>query len=244
MRRIKTFAIFESELPNIGGILDQLNLKTQQIGYIFEKNIDGIWSTSEGYTLALEGEKPCGLRELILSIFFDANNGPEGMRYRIIQNDKPGTQAMGQVAITYDLNVKQLRIANRVVIGLDPDAPDSVNIDKVVNEIIRRLSELDSMECMLVPPVSGTFQTFKTGDIIKSEFGDAIPSFIPGLAAEALGDRNAPRLIANAMNNPEIIMISKLVKLFKDNEPDLWARVKPLLGAGGGEIEELSDLGF
>ena len=241
MKRISTFALFESELPNIGGILDQLNLKTQQIGYIFEKNIDGIWSASEGYTLALENESPCRLRELILSLFFDVNEDPEGMRYRIIQNDKPGTQAMGQIAITYDLNVPKLSISNRVVVGLNPNAPDSVNIGKVVNEIIRRLSELDSMKCMLIPPIN---EFFYSGEIRKSEFGEFIPSFIPGLAAEALGDSNAPRLIANAMKNPEIIAVSKLVKLFKDNEPQLWERVKPLLGAGGGEMEELSDLGF
>ena len=229
MKRISTFNMFENVMvlkPMIE-FLPKLNEKTKPLGFDFYSLPGGSAVAKSRGGIMMDTAKKCTLRELVLSIFFPGH--PED---RLIFDSKWEDDIKGfEIVASFSYSDSHKRPG---IVTLSVDVSDKENIQRVIDWIVQVLSEM-----VAIGHSPSFFYVGKT----PSVFDEIIPGFMPGLVAETLGSPESPRLLAEAIQRAPALA-TRVITAFKEGAPELWKRVKPHLGGGGGETEALADLGF
>jgi len=255
MKRIKTFAqLFESgELrPDIRNIVDDLNEVAHKIGFDFE----GItWTTLKGRDTPLTGfslntdtethkemEKiNPRLKSLILSIFFDITDEREQDKCGIQIEPKLLRNSVHDFFVVYNIPGEADKVDPAKAFFLSPSGSKPSSIEAIISHIRKEMTTNISRLIAVFP--ERTFEHFYFPPHEEPQFGDLIYEFMDGLISESLGEPDSGRILAEVIRKNGTQNI-KVIKRLKDNEPELWGRIKPFIGIGKEETEDLADLGF
>ena len=169
------------------------------------------------------GAVDCFLRSLILGTLFGIPKGEED-QYKLIPRGEESEEALNFFTIG----------------GLSPNRTllpeDSSRIRDILDSVIEHFGKVTAIECGLYRPNS---VFIKNGRIFEDESG-LLPEIVKALL-DSPGGVNIESIIAeNIKKTGSTRLIANLVK----NAPELWRKVKPFLGHGGNQMEELADLGF
>lgn len=255
MRRIKTFALFEAEAsgPDIRNIVDDLNEVAHKIGYDFE----GItWSTLRGrdtpltgFAMNIDDEKfkrligtPCRLKSLILSIFFDIADKKEQAKCGIQTEPKLGRNLVYDFFVVYNIPEEVDKMdSNGNVLYIPPTGSKASAINGIISHIRKEMTTNIGKIIAVFP--ERTYEHFYFPPHEEPQFGDLIYEFMDGLISESLEEPDSGRILAEIIRKTGTQNIKVIARL-KENEPELWQKIKPFIGIGKDETEDLADLGF
>ena len=247
MRRIKTFELFEAnedvhwDLTDLG---DQLNARIKDLGMNFDYHNGSFRS----YNGPLEREDfsdtrgECEFRSLILPIFFGVSPDDEWSCRILFFDDKENRRSRAKI-----LNWIEIRYADdkkyeveknyimipRPIDGTSKESGDRQSIDLIIRGILEMLGNVKAMRC------SDSIASTE----VEADFADVIPSLLPAFAKFIMKDPNGLRDICDAIRGADNHQ-GGLIRRIKEMKPDLWQKLAPMIGAGTGEIEDLTDLGF
>ena len=236
MKRITTFKMFESmqDLKPMVEFLPKLNQKTEPLGFKFHPSHNSIASAySKGEEMKNQG-KECPLRDLIIKVFYSQFAG-KSYRLHFMRTNEEGAFKENinfDAVFSYAYDGKTFHNMHNTA-SLGVNLSDSQNIKRVTDRISDVLSSCE--RTMVGPPT--------WAPPLELPIDPIVPSFVPGFIAEILGDHEAPKLLAGAIQGAQP-MVTQVVLAFKEGAPELWQRIKPWLGEGGGEVEDMADLGF
>lgn len=243
MKRIKTFKLFEAvydnDDPSSEKFVNELNDKLMiTVGIkTFPMGLHGIRCefdplmvgkhfeiSSTGKVIALGGIH-CLLRSLILGMLFGIPEEEEE-KYKLVMMSGPHEEDEMEGFFS--------------ISGLSPGMTllpeDPARMRDILDSVIKHFDKAEAIKCGLYNPNSAFM---KNGKIFETGAG-----FLSMLAKTLLDSPGAINLESAIAEHLKKTGSTKLIDNLVKNKPELWQKVKSLLGQGGTQMEELADLGF
>ena len=201
--------------------LPKLNQKTEPLGFKFHPadNNGKLAAYSRGEDLKNQKER-CQLRDPVIKVFYGQFVG-KSCRLHFMGRDDEGVFEENiniKAMFSYDHDAKTFyNMHNTASLGVT--LSDSQNIKRVIDKISELLSSCERTR--VCPPT--------WAPPLELPVDPIVPSFIPGFIAEILGDHEAPKPLAGAIQGAQS-MVTQVVLAFQEGAPELWQRIKPLLG--------------
>jgi hypothetical protein len=254
MRRIKTFAIFESEKYDrwdLENVEDELNSKVKELGMNFMYGNGALRSYNSPLKTGdlLNNDSiarrrvECQFRSLILPIFFGVSHDDErSCSIKFFGNSgggKPWENLLDWISIrntdaeTYSVDGHHIGIPPPPG-GSTRESGNAHNLNFIIKGIKEMLGNVRGMRCI---------DTSSHKREEETEFPEIIPSLLPALASLCLGEPEGLKEICDAIKEAGNHQ-GGLIRRIREMKPDLWKQLAPMIGTGAKETEELSDLGF
>lgn len=249
MRRISTFALFETEQYDrwdIASSLDPLNAKVKELGMHFLPSRGALLSynnvlrngstTPRDVITSTRKHEECKFRSLILPVFFGVTREYEsscGLRFF----DASRAELLNWMGIRLVSHTSYIEEHN-IGVPAPPEGStqasgDAFNVRNMVGSIKTMLGNITVIKC-------------SKNSRIQEEplaFPEVVSPLLVAFASYAMGEPGGVGEIRDAIRDSGAVqgaLISRIEKM----APHLWADLEPALGSGASETSVLGDLGF
>ena len=247
MRRIKTFALFESqdqyELGKIHGDLDKA---TDCLGLDWKLDWNNGLAT-DGKALAtgeikrvnqiskLAKSHECKFRYLILEILFGVPPD-HGHGCKLEFFDSKRKEILNPLVVQYHSDAANPGDSgdSNYYISVSREWNQEETISHILDEIKRIIGSVTRVKCKMA----------LTNEVKEtSGLESIVPSLLRAFASNALGEGEWINMLCGIIREAGAFR-NKLIERLREMSPDIWEKIKPSLGAGAEESGDLGDLGF